>query len=196
MQSPPILAPISIILTSPLGVILNSECVALLVICNAVNALVSSLYIFSSMSLESPAGSIWPVSIKWGAPVVAFLVIVRNLCSPLYVIPSALNSFPSIYSSTIAFFSNEFSIAFEIASSNSSFLYIFVIALLPDLSVGFTISGYSISLNFSISSGEDTISNPGVATPASLKAFLISYLFVDFFVHSKEFPGNPNFSAT
>jgi len=35
------------------------------------------------MSLESPADSICPVSIKCGAPVVAFLVIVKNLCSPL-----------------------------------------------------------------------------------------------------------------
>ena len=36
------LAPISITLTSPLGVILNSECVALLVISNAVSAFSSS----------------------------------------------------------------------------------------------------------------------------------------------------------
>ena len=97
---------------------------------------------------------------------------------------------PSIYSSTIAFFSNEFSIAFEIAFSNSSFLYILVIALLPDLSVGFTINGYSMLLNLSISLVDATVSNFGVATPASLNAFLISYLFVDLLVHSKEFPGN------
>ena len=150
------------------------------------------------MSLSSSAGWICPVSIKCGAPVVCFLVIANNVCSPLYEIVSALNSGPSINSSTIASFSKETSIASLIALfifSISLDFSIFVIALLPDLSVGFIIIGNFIFLISEISLLSFNSINLGTDTPYFLNAFLISNLFVDIFVHSKLFPVSPNFSV-
>ena len=198
IQSPPILAPISIIFTFPSGVILNSACDALFSIFKLFNPAITSFFTFSCISLLNPAGSVCPVSIKCGAPVVCFLVIVNIVCSPLYVIPSALNSSPSIYSSTIAFFSNDTSIASLIAVFNfSSSLKssILVIDLLPDLSVGFIIIGVFISFILDKSLTSDISKNLGTDTPYFWNAFLISYLFVEILVHSKLFPASPNFSA-
>ena len=107
-----------------------------------------------------------------------------------------------MYSSIIAFFSNETSVAASIASFNfpdsaSSQFSILLIDLLPDLSVGFTMIGIEKSFIFAISSSlaPATSANFGTDTPFTKNAFLISYLFVDNLVHSRLFPTSPNLSA-
>ena len=102
---------------------LNSTCEALFLICSASKALGIISKILFFMFSGNSAGSICPVSIQVGNPVVNFLVIANIVCFPLKEILSQLYSFfPSITSSTIAHFSNEESHAFNIDFFNSSFV--------------------------------------------------------------------------
>ena len=68
----------------------------------------------------------------------------------------------------------------------------FVMALLPERSVGFTITGYSGICTLSSSS---TIVKKGTGIPARRKAFRMAYLLVEFLIHSSELPGSPSLSA-
>ena len=132
---------------------------------------------------------------KFGLPVVNFSVTARSVCFPLYEIHSTLYSFPSTNSSMIAVFSKLTSLADAIAAMIPDFELSFVTALLPDLSVGLTIIGYSSpsSSTFTESSAKTYL---GQGTFFSVRAFLIANLLVDLYVHEIELPESSILSAT